>query len=931
VPLVGHGQTGLRSNLRIFDQHKNESSCRTDAFVEIEGGALIQDAWDPTGGAAGFEYPWDQDGVDGEKLDVSSVSAIDFPNLTRAETQAVLEATESTWQYDMEEGVLRVHLPSNADPSDLRVRVTSAVCNVSTGGEIREHMTHPYLGTDQITDGDFDESGIPDWVDTTTGSGFSAVRSATPLVGGGYSALLAGTGAGSGSVTITQQPDSANGKRRWLTGYYSTPADQPSTAHLYVRVGTTTQLQADGINTEALGDGLELTATHGRTRFFIFDFINHEADVEIAFKLENSAATACSATIDRVRQKPVHGWRFFTPRVAPDGIPESEQGSLDVYPGSASTGSGAVKLLNDETAPFERMFSGSPWTCLSRDVRIRYGGTFSDNGQEIIWEDMFLGQSGIVAGEQFELVTDESATYTFEDLRNPFEALLPDRFYGDTFDCEERDKQRPRARFFGPQTHIRPCRIDVDGTTGLGVYEVNDPTYAIGAAFGDATVYAYVDEEAAEANDATKRVTLTNSTDYTVDTATGTFEINRNPGIFVITSGQGPENDGANDRIDFTRNGTPAVAALTPGNYTSRTLEVMANAAMLAAGSGGTVTYSNTTHKYTIADPTATTLDLNPNAGPNAHRDGLKLMGFTDSDDATYTGALTYASDTAVFVGPDEQNFLRCDFTAGYCDDAAGTYTGTTNNPVELGPDIFRYALHEMQGVPTSRVDMASFLTARTDCPQVLGVYFGVIASVSGQEGGQITVQQFVDRLEVSGTSEAAGLADIILRGDGVWTWKNRATIPEPPVALYSRDFLSFSGSRNGSDPYGITRVNYSQDPSTGIVLSTSVRNEDTILRDGRAQTRVFDGYFTDLVDADSAINALVALTRTAIRRFRFTAAGSLLGADPGSLVEITRGRALQGTGETGGLDADEFRILYIKKNYLTRVVEVETHTNIIS
>jgi hypothetical protein len=929
MPEVGHGQLGLRSDLRIFDQLKFESSCRTDAFVEIEGGAIINDSWSASGLGLGpdYSFSWSQS-FDGEQLQVSTVRTLAFPTLERLETQSQVNATAGTWAYDSVSGTLHIHLPDDSDPTGVDVLVTTCF-NFGTAGAIREHLVQPYLGTDRVVDGEFNDASLADWSITNVGAGFTAVRDSTPLVGGGYSALLAGTGAASGSSTLRQIPDTIAGNHYRLFGYYQTSETQPSTAGAYIQIDSTS-LTADGWSQDgALTNGLLLSPTYGRTRAFVFDHIAPNAGSRIFLRLVNSAATACAVRFDRVSYKPIHGWRVFHPRVAADGIPESEQGSLDVYPGSASTGSGSVKFMNDHTAAFERMFAASPWTCLSRDVRIRYGGAFMDNGQEILWDDMFIGQSGIIAGDQFETVTDESAIYTFEDARNIFEALLPDDTYGDHFTCEERDVSRPRARFFGHQEHIRPCRIDVDGTTGLGVYEVNDPTYAVGNAMASLTVYAYTDEDAAEANDITKRKTLVDTSDYTKDLAQGTFEITRNPGVFVITAGAGPEeNSGANDRIDFVANGVTYEAALAVGVYTADTLRAQVETAMEAASSGAlTVTYSNTTHKYTIQWDGAGNFQLLADTGVNSQRTALNMLGYTNATD--YTGATNYVSTTAVFTDVDAQNFIRCEVLAGYLDDAAGTYTGASGNPVHLGPDIFRYVLHEMLHESVSRVDIAKFEGARTQCPQELGLYLGVIASVSDTPGGAITVQQLVDRLEVSGTSTTAGVADIRLRGDGVWEWINRAVIPDAPVALYSRDFLVFEGFKNGNDPYGFTRVNYGQDPSTGYVLGQMRRSEVTQLLDKRLQLRTFDSYLLDLDDAGSAADALSYLTRQAIRHFRFRVKGPLLGSNPGDLVSITRGRAMQGAGETGGLSADQFRILYLRKNYLTHEVEAVVHTNI--
>jgi hypothetical protein len=930
VPQVGHGQLGLRDDLRIFEQLQGESSCRTDAFVEIEGGALINDTWTPFAFAGpDYSYAWSQE-FDGELLQVMSVRTLAFPTLTRLETQAQVNATAGTWAYY--DGTLHVHLPDDSDPSGIDVLVTTAF-NFGTAGAEREHLVQPYLGTELLADGDFDDNTLADWTVSTTGSGFSATRdfpSPPLLVNGGACVVLAGDGSGSGSVSLRQIPDSQDGGRYRYFGYYWTSPTLPSTARAYVQVDATS-LSADGINQDAsLTNGLALTNTHGRTRAFLFDHIAPASGSRVFLRLVNSAATACEARFDRVSYKPIHGWRLFHPRVAADGVPESEQGSLDVYPGSASTGAGSVRLMNDESAVFERMFSASPWTCLSRDVRIRYGGAFSDNGQEIVWNDMFLGQSGIVAGDQYEVVTDESATYSFEDARNIFEAQIPNTTYGDAYTTgEERDLSRPRARFFGAQSHIRPSRIDVDGTTGLGIYEVNDPTFAVGNALTQVdAVIAYADEDAAETNDPNKQYALVQGVDFNLDAVAGTIEIIQNPGVFLITTGEGPDGQGANDTIDFIANAVTYKATIPPAAYVASSLAGQVELEMEAASGGSlTVTYDNTTHLFNIKWNGGGNFELLTESGTNKERSALPIMGYTNSVD--YTAATDYDGTTAVFTDPDAQNFLRCAAT-GYADDSDGTYTGAAGAPVILGPDIFRYVLHEMLHESTSRVDQNSFAEARSTSPQELGVYLGVIASVSDAEGGAVTVQQLVDRLEVSGSSTASGVADIVLGGDGVWLWRNRQFSYVEQVRLCSRDFLSWEGSRNGSDPYGFTRVNYGQDPSTGYVLGKVLQRDATILLDRRDQIRTFDSYLIDPADADDALEALGHLTRASIRHFKFSVKGALLGSNPGDKVYITRGRALQGSGETGGLDTDEFRILYLKKNYLTHVVEAVVHTNII-
>jgi hypothetical protein len=935
---VGHGQYGFRSDIRIFGQLQDQSTCRSDAFVEFDGGAIINDTWvRERGVTAGYEYDWIQD-FDGEVLDVRAVRTL-TEDLYRVEAADQVEATEGTFQYDMEEGVLRVHLVGDADPSGADVLVITTFRN-GTAGAQSDHLIQPYTGNDYFVDGDMATSGLPDWTKSTTGAGWTIARAAATLLSGGFEALLSATGAAGGQATMYQVPDTRVAGRYRYFGYYSTPVDQASSAHAYVRVGTTTTLSADGRSGEpTLTDGLELTPTHGRTRAFLFDYISHEAAPRVALRLVNGSASACSLRVARARLRPIHGWSLFHPRVAAGGVPESEQGSADVYNGSATVASGSVSLMNGDTAVLERLFSPNPWTFLSREVRVRYGGAFMDDGQDIVWDDMFIGQSGVIAGDDWLQMTDEQAVISFEADSDLMEALLPSTDYGSVWaDVEERDQARPRVMMWGVHTHIRPSRVDADGTTLLGLYEVNDPTYAVGNAIAALTVYAFVDEEAAEANDASKRVTLVDTSDYTKDLAQGTFQITRNPGVFVITGGEGPDNKGANDRIDFIGNVTTYEAQLTHNPYTSATLAAHVETRMEAAGIGLalTVTYSQTTHKFTIAWGGAGNLTLKADTGANKQRSALNMLGFTSSDD--YVGSTSYTSDVAVFTDPDDQNFIRCDAT-GYLDDGAGTYTGTPSAPVQLPADFIRYVVGKVLNRP-SKVDTVSFDLARTLSPQQIAAYLGVIASVADSKGGALTVQELVDRTEYSGSGyivggiNPQGLADIRITCEGVWQFGTRASgfAGGAIVSLYDYDYLDWSNSLNGGEPSGIIRLNWGQDPSTGRVHTKTLQNDTTILRDGVRQKRdPFDTFLVQESDATAAAVAIGAIARSSIRHFGFTVIGKLLKSNPGDLVTLYRRRGLQGASElSGALVAVQARIVWLKKNYLTREVQAIAHTNIV-
>jgi hypothetical protein len=936
---VGHGQYGFRSDIRIFTQLQDQSACRSDAFVEIDAGAIINDTWSPTGKAAGYEYVWQQD-FDGEVLDVIAVEMAGLPPFSRVETSTQMAATESTFQYDLEEGVLRLHLPGDADPTSTSVLVITTFRN-GTAATDPEHLMQPYVGNDLLLDGDMATSGLPDWTQSTTGAGWTIARASATVLSSGFEALLNATGAASGQATMYQAPDTIVGGRYRYFGYYRTPVTQPATAHAYIRVGTTTTLSDDGRSNETtLTDGLELTPTFGRTRAFLFDYISHEADPRVALRLVNGSASACSLRVARARLRPIHGWSLFHPRVAAGGVPESEQGSSDVYNGSATIASGSVTLMNSDAAVLERLFSPNPWSFKGREVRIRYGGAFMDNGQEIVWDDMFLGQSGVMAGdEDFLDLTDEQAVLSFEADSNLLETILPSSDYESYWpSVEERDRARPRAMVWGAHTHIRPAGVEIDGTTGLRTYEVNDPAYAVGDAMAGLVVYAFTDEDAAEVNDTSKRLTLVDGTDYSKDVAQGTFELTKNPGVFVVSGGEGPDGKGANDRIDFMANGGPFEAQLTHGLYTSATLAAHVEARMEAVSAASfTVTYSNTTHKFTLVWAGAGTFQLLADTGANNQRSALNMLGFTSSDN--YTGSLTYTSDVAVFTDPDTQNLIRCDIDAGYHDDPDGTYTGTPDAAIALHADFVRHLAGKVLNRP-SKIDPVSFDLGRTVSPQEIAVYLGVLASVADSRGGSMTVQEIIDRVEYGGSGAVLGginpqgLADIRITGEGVWQYGTRGngfgsgTI----VSLYDYDYMAWGSGLNGGEPSGIIRVNWGQDPSTGRVRTKTLENADTILRDGVRQKRdPFDTFLVDGTDAQAAATALGAIARAAIRHFRFTVVGKLLSANPGDIVTLYRRRGLQGAGEVSGeLVAVQARIVWIKKNYLTRAVDVIAHTNIV-
>ena len=89
--------------------------------------------------------------------------------------------------------------------------------------------------------------------------------------------------------------------------------------------------------------------------------------------------------------------------------------------------------------------------------------------------------------------------------------------------------------------------------------------------------------------------------------------------------------------------------------------------------------------------------------------DGISV---SKSGTVTHTVSLS-ATSTAEKVIGDEVIFDG----QGYKDDGSGTYTGTANALIEKCADVLHYLARVVGGIPASRVDAASFVTARTDAP----------------------------------------------------------------------------------------------------------------------------------------------------------------------------------------------------------------------
>lgn len=122
-------------------------------------------------------------------------------------------------------------------------------------------------------------------------------------------------------------------------------------------------------------------------------------------------------------------------------------------------------------------------------------------------------------------------------------------------------------------------------------------------------------------------------------------------GLFTITAA-------SNDKIDFDEGGAELTATLTAGSYTGTSLATEVKTQMDAAGGTYTVSYSESTGKFTIARA-AGNFTLRWQSGTNTAKTAGVTLGFNVA--ANDTGADTYTSDYARY---HSQEYLTFDLGA---------------------------------------------------------------------------------------------------------------------------------------------------------------------------------------------------------------------------------------------------------------------------
>lgn len=893
---------GLASGLRDFRTWAGSSDRQPIALLHVRPVRIIS-RWSLSSGAvyvAPVEYSYA-----GSARDVVSVASLD-ETLRRVETLAQCLATEGTYFYDIDaasasarwddgvsqwdDGVrwdqfrgLYVHLTDDASPKNTTVlasfgvwfstrsRIDGRPINVPTLGDdalARVAIAAPFAWTTSSNITGWDESAL---VSTTLAQDTAEYR------GQAESAKLTISGLTTRArVSLALGGECVAGARYRFSGSYR--ASVGTDDHIYpaILVYDLTSAAAFLENGRDLAGAnmLQLKRAAGEWRRFTFDFlVPASASVQVSFGAVSATGAAGSGEIwfEDIRLQPVFRYESPEPRLLSSSVPEVQQATTDHLFGGKTIGIGETTFANADGDPEEAFYTLS---LVGGEQRLYIGGAFR-NGQLLPFDNFRQSFAGIA---RRVTATDEEFACDLEDVRTFYHLSVPLRVFS-VIDFETMDPSISgvsRPLLFGSKTNITPRRYATSPTTGYGSYEVCDVTDAPNGIAGISAVYAYASEQDARDLNTARRMLLVSGTDYTPSIATGRLTITEDVRFIEV---------GANNRfLDFS-DGVTRQAAVAAGLYTPRTLAVALEVAMNAVSSGITVTYSNTSWRWVITKASGT-LSLLAKTGAAADAGLWKDLGF--GRDADLSGALQYVGPEALFKGAGT-HVIRVD-ASGIRDDASGTYTGTPNAVIQLGPDLVRFLWVRILGLPASRIDNASFTAARTTAPYALAAWIGEPISTQ----------------EIFETIEASCMADIVIDGAGVIRFTPYTRATGTVQSLKDSDIWDWSMTQDTDDVYAELRVLHSQDPSLGTWASRYESAAAAAMQYARPDTREIKTWLASSVDAQNVATMTSRWSSSARRVATFRCSGSLLEERVGSKVRITRGRALS---PDGALSARVFRI----------------------
>lgn len=888
---VGHGALGARSGLRPFRDLLSETVGQRHLWVELRPKKLLT-TWIAEGG--GVFRKAVAEVFDGVVLDVVGVQTL-TETLVRVESQALLTAGHFYYSG----ATLYVYLTGGVAPS-----TTSVV--VQLGVHVGSHGVYqPVLGVDRLANGPFEAwtdpgGGIPwtpdGWtVSSSVSAGTIGLDKTTsdPLQGN-YAARISFTAA-TGAIGVRQDFTTlvAGQVYRFSGAYRVTSTAGGLMASVYIDDAGTGFVLPDGrtigTSTRAWSD----VAGAGEWRRFAFDFVCPAWGTLRASLFAETVSGTQSGLVDwdDVRLQPVYRYAYHEPLLSIDSVPILEAARADAFWGEMSSALGSLSLLNGG-GRLEPLLAAYDW--IGADAICRVGGRFQLGGNEILLDDCPVIASGRLGAPT---VTDSGVAFDLEDDRKLGERILPTRTYSDsgTPALVQSDFGRSRALLFGTKRAIKPVQYGTHTTGGgaipLGSYEVVDCTDWAAGIKEFTSVSWYTDEDAATARAASRRTVGPYGSDFDFFVATGRFDVLLDMHPLVITQ--------ENNKLHFDTGGAVLSAEISPQTSHMHKVAYDLYTAMRALdGADVTVGYDVSGQLMHISK-TAGTLNLRCATGADAQMGVWALLGFSAAADRT--GSLNYAADTTIQMEAYDA-VLRID-AIGFKDDASGTYTGTASATIEKAPDIARFILRVLLGVPASAIDLPSFVAARAVADRPCSLYVG----------NPRTVADIFSELETTGNM------DLMLKG-GVWYCQARdATTPVGTPELVDTDFLSFEShydpedlfktvsltyneSPDGSNAYGGGLHRRGPNPSPSPVKMGEVEDETIALRYGRFDQKTFATCLRDAADATtplagSRLEEIATQASTKRRRFTFSTKGKALQVPVGGKLLLTRSRGLDATG----------------------------------
>jgi hypothetical protein len=886
---VGHGEFGLRTDLRPFSDLLSESSGQRHVWAELRPTKFLGGTW--TAGASGT-YRHDLSIThDGQALWPVSVLSdqlvvtIDEPVFLIAESLSRCEGIIGSFFYDVANGWLWIHPDVGADPADSNLAAQMAVPVGSHG------VFQPLRGRERLTNGlleDWTVPGTPDNWSVAGSGGTITLAESTDSYEGESAAKFTAVAAGSGDYYRMRQallgnPGQLAGERFRFSGVYRISETGGSLVLRLFLDNATNSLEADGVSV-ALGSVAhfaEIGETGGEWRRFSFDLLGPVWDASVELRAHAAASsTAGTVEVDGLRFEHVPRMQFYQPMLSLQGVPQIEAARPDSFYGQISRGLGSMTLLNGGGF-WESLFAELDW--INAEVIVRVGGRFSNGGDEIPLEACPVFARGRVDHPEIE---DERVVLRLADQRDLTRELLPlSTFDSDTYpNLPAQDRGRPRALILGVSAgQMRPTLRDI-GAAGLGKYEICDPSYTSAGEDGSVAVYAYIDEQAALKEDATRRKTLSINNDYVVSprdgSGLGRLAVLQHITPILI--------DEENRALDFDIGGSALTSRIAVGLYTPRTLAtaLAANMNSVASVADITVTLSTSTHKITIAKG-AGTLNLRSKTGSDRDICMWKEIGFDMASDRT--GSLSYVGDRALFADPAD-HIIRLGQSLGICDDSSGTYTGTAFRWISYQSEIIHYLLGAVFKLPSEQVDGASFVAARADGRRKGGAIY------LSPEDRPITFADVIERVE---TGSGADIRIV----DGVWSWVWRESTAEAGIVdLVESDYLDFGVHYEAEDVYETIALGMTPNPVSGRYQTVEATDERIRVRFGQKGQRTFFTTLSGVADATARLIEVSNEAQVKRRRFRFSVKGKALLRPVGSQLRLTRSQAVDSTGALSNL-----------------------------